>query len=67
MKSPPKKRAKLHSASQGPKTKASREKTNEKKEVFAEPSTLNMVLPSDDVTLRVQETETLIIKLPEEV
>jgi hypothetical protein len=72
MKSPAKKRAKLHSASQGAKARASRDKpeensTVEPSNVFAEPASISMTLPADEVTLRnIKETETLIINLPEE-
>ena len=68
MKSPPKKRAKLHSASQGAKARHLKEKPEDtlagEASVFVEP--MSMTLPADDVTLRNKKEETPVLAFEEE-
>ena len=68
MKSPPKKRAKLHSASQGAKARHIKDKSEDtlaaETSVFVEP--MSMTLPADDVTLRNKKEESPVVVFEEE-
>lgn len=71
MKSPPKKRAKLTSASQGAKARHTKDKLEDnlaaEPSVFAEPAAISMTLPAEEVTLRNQKPEALLFEtLPAE-